>query len=880
MKASFVALQETKLDSIDRNWVSRLWWSDDFDFVQKEKVGKSGWQLLVWDTNVFDAEYVINIEGGIGIHGTWKSTGCKFNLLNIYGPDDAKKQVLWDAISNLIAGVNEAWLLEIPLAGRNFTRVSDDGLKYSKLDRFLVSEDFFYLWKDLTAVVLVRHLSDHCPILFKDEERNFGPKPFKVFDAWFNEEGVDDVVSDAWKTSVPEVNRKDCVFRNRLKNVKTALKNWCNGKFDRLDLEIKHHKATTIQLELKAESCVLNEDELDKWKNSRKTWFEKEKIKVDMLKQKACVKWILNADENTKFFHSVIRRRNNVNTIRGPSLEELEYPTLTSDEANSLEEAFTEKKILDAILDCGSSKAPGPDGKKVLSLKSTLRRPSIESIGSFYLSSASISLLVNGSPTSEFSLGRGIRQGDPLSPFLFIIAAEGLNILAKAACEKGLFKGIEVGSDKVPISHLQYVDDTIFIGEWSHANIHSLQNLLKCFELASGLKVYFQKSCLYGVGVEVGEVNLVASRVGCQVGVFPFTYLGLPIGSKMSKLEDWEPVIEKFKCRLANWKMRLMSFGGRLVLIKSVLSSLPLYYFSLFRAPPCVLKLLESVRRSFFWGGADSGSKIHWVKWESVISPYEVGGLNIGSLKSKNLALLGKWWWRFKIETNSLWVKVIRSIHGDCGGLSLRDDSRHSSHLGTWRNIVNAGFFLDDINIPFRNSFMKSIGDGSSTSFWHEVWIGDKSLRESFPMLFRLEVEKERLVKKRLPVRVELENMVLIFIASDARYVMMIWKPLTTPSYFVRMLWRFGLVYISGGAWQPHKSKHQRDSSGQQFGSMSSFGSKVWQAVECVCVYLIWKNRNCKVFRGSSWSPSLALNESKSFEWVSHRSKVKKSLIG
>ncbi|XP_071739221.1 secreted RxLR effector protein 78-like [Rutidosis leptorrhynchoides] len=80
------------------------------------------------------------------------------------------------------------------------------------------------------------------------------------------------------------------------------------------------------------------------------------------------------------------------------------------------------------------------------------------------LKSATISILVNGSPTNEFSLGRGIRQGDPLSPFLFILAAEGLNILTKAATEKGLFKGVEIGRDKVNISHLQYADDTIFLG--------------------------------------------------------------------------------------------------------------------------------------------------------------------------------------------------------------------------------------------------------------------------------------------------------------------------------------------------------------------------------------------------------------------------------
>ncbi|XP_071700638.1 uncharacterized protein [Rutidosis leptorrhynchoides] len=226
------------------------------------------------------------------------------------------------------------------------------------------------------------------------------------------------------------------------------------------------------------------------------------------------------------------------------------------------------------------------------------------------LSSASISILINGSPTKEFSLERGVRQCDPLSPFLFILAAEGLNLLVKAALDKGLFKGVEVGADKVLVSHLQYVDDTIFFGEWSRSNALNLRNLLKCFELASGLKVNFQKSCVYGVGVDHSEVNLVANYLGCQVGKFPFTYLGLPIGSKkkkvkdwgpvidylgcqvgkfpftylglpigskMKKVKDWGPVIDKFNARLSGWKTRSLSFGGRLVLIKAVLTSLPLF---------------------------------------------------------------------------------------------------------------------------------------------------------------------------------------------------------------------------------------------------------------------------------------------------------------
>ncbi|XP_071739630.1 uncharacterized protein [Rutidosis leptorrhynchoides] len=111
------------------------------------------------------------------------------------------------------------------------------------------------------------------------------------------------------------------------------------------------------------------------------------------------------------------------------------------------------------------------------------------------LSSASIPILVNGSPTKEFSLSRGVRQEDLLSPFLFILAAEGLNI-SKAAIEKGLFKGVEI-------------DDRISLGKWSRENAYSLRNILKCFELASGLKVNFQKKFpLWDRGTAIENMNV------------------------------------------------------------------------------------------------------------------------------------------------------------------------------------------------------------------------------------------------------------------------------------------------------------------------------------------------------------------------------------
>ncbi|XP_071738863.1 uncharacterized protein [Rutidosis leptorrhynchoides] len=128
-----------------------------------------------------------------------------------------------------------------------------------------------------------------------------------------------------------------------------------------------------------------------------------------------------------------------------------------------------------------------------------------------------------------------------------------------------------------------------------------------------------------------------------------------------------------------------------------------------------------------------------------LLHPMGMGGLNIGALKSENLALLGKWWWRFKTETNALWVKIIRSIYGSCGGLMMRSDIPRSSSLGTWTNIILAAKALDDLHIPFCSSFVKTVGDGTATSFWNEIWVGDRRLRDRFPRLFRLESSKEAL---------------------------------------------------------------------------------------------------------------------------------------
>lgn len=217
------------------------------------------------------------------------------------------------------------------------------------------------------------------------------------------------------------------------------------------------------------------------------------------------------------------------------------------------------------------------------------------------LESAFASVIVNGSPTKEFKLHKGLRQGDPISPFLFIIAVEALHVSIQEAKCKGIFQGIDVGSNNINISHLQFADDAIILGKWSVDNAKNLCRILRCFHLASGLKVNFSKSKLYGVGVNFSETTRLASYLCCQASKFPCIYLGLPLGANMNIGCNWKPIIDKFHKRLSSWKAKTLLYGGRLTLLKSVLGALGTYFFSLFKAPINILKYLEKLRRNFFW---------------------------------------------------------------------------------------------------------------------------------------------------------------------------------------------------------------------------------------------------------------------------------------
>ncbi|KAF5772198.1 putative reverse transcriptase domain-containing protein [Helianthus annuus] len=184
------------------------------------------------------------------------------------------------------------------------------------------------------------------------------------------------------------------------------------------------------------------------------------------------------------------------------------------------------------------------------------------------------------------------------------------SIFCKAGLE-GIFEGIQRPNNGPVISHLFYANDALILGDWDRGNVKNVGRCLRIFYLCSGLKINLHKSYLYGLGVDNDDTKDTANVIGCKYDNTPVSYLGIKVGANTNRIRNWDPVIEIFDKRLLVWKAKTLSIGGRLTLINYVLESLPIYYFSLYKAPAGIIKSLEAKMRKFLWAGSIDKNKMN-----------------------------------------------------------------------------------------------------------------------------------------------------------------------------------------------------------------------------------------------------------------------------
>ena len=203
-----------------------------------------------------------------------------------------------------------------------------------------------------------------------------------------------------------------------------------------------------------------------------------------------------------------------------------------------------------------------------------------------------------------------------------------------------------------------YSDDTLIFCDADPSQLLFLRLVLTWFEAVFGSRINLGKSKLVPVGA-VADIEELAGLLGCKTSALPMKYLGLLLGAQFKSKGIWHPIVEKMERRLAGWKRMYLSKGGRLTLIKSTLSNLPTYFLSLFPILASVAKCIEKIQRDFLWKGLGEEFKFHLVKWDTICSPISNGGLAVRNLKLFNAALLGKWLWRYGLDREALWRRVV-----------------------------------------------------------------------------------------------------------------------------------------------------------------------------------------------------------------------------
>ena len=277
------------------------------------------------------------------------------------------------------------------------------------------------------------------------------------------------------------------------------------------------------------------------------------------------------------------------------------------------------------------------------------------------VTSVTYSLVVNGKQSGHIIPSRGLRQGDPLSPYLFLLCGEGLSKLLKSATEEGSIHGVVVASQGLKITHLFLANDSLMFCRARSKDCLKLVEILDRYGKASGQVVNTDKSgILFSSNTRnVDRVNSM-NILNIQRPMNQDSYLGLPLLFGRSKRRDFRTIKERIGSRIKSWGGKLLSQARKGLMIQTVAQAIPSYVMSCFKLPKGFCHEVNMLLAGFWWGDKSNKRKIHWKNWDSLCCSKLDGGLGFKDLESFNLTLLAKQWWRVMNNEDSVSFKVLK----------------------------------------------------------------------------------------------------------------------------------------------------------------------------------------------------------------------------
>eukprot|EP00253_Pinus_taeda_P019083 PITA_19083 len=336
------------------------------------------------------------------------------------------------------------------------------------------------------------------------------------------------------------------------------------------------------------------------------------------------------------------------------------------------------------------------------------------------VTSVSFAVLINGATSSFFKGQRGLRQGCPLSPLLFLLVAEGLSRLILEAKRTGLLKGLEVAVN-LYISHLLFVDDILLFTNGNLNEMKELKTILDLFMKATGMQINLRKSHFILEGFTRNECTQLTAIFPFDSFSMdaPFKYLGFWLKPNSYKKQDWNWLVAKIEAKIGHWSFKWLSRAGRLILVNSVLQAMPVFWAALTWIPKGVLHKIKRICSRFLWSGAKEDSVLSWVAWDKIARPKEWGGWGIKNLNDFSTSLAAKSGWRI-ISSENLWTRVVKRKYIDPMPLDdwIRDLNKKGKNISVIWKATTEAFKVIEQGLSWQ------VGSGENVRIGRDPWVG------------------------------------------------------------------------------------------------------------------------------------------------------------
>jgi len=301
------------------------------------------------------------------------------------------------------------------------------------------------------------------------------------------------------------------------------------------------------------------------------------------------------------------------------------------------------------------------------------------------VSTTSFSIAINGDLYGFFPGKSGVRQGDPLFPYLFICCMEYLSRMLILACRHPGFL-FHPKCSIHDISHLAFADDVLLLSRRDCSSVNGIFQQLTIFGKTAELDINLSKSSIFFGGVSPSQKLSILHTIGFREGCFPFTYLGVPLSPHRLLASQFSPLLHSLELSVQGWIGKHLTFVGRLELLRSVLYGKVQFWLNIFSLLEIVIKQITSICRNFLWTGDVRKSTSILVAWKSVCLPKAEGGLGLFDIKTRNRSFLAKQLWNIHLKYDYVRIRWVHHFHLRNG--TIWTTSAHHSSSPLWKSII------------------------------------------------------------------------------------------------------------------------------------------------------------------------------------------------